>query len=580
MMSAEKKMTAQQIEKTKTDKIMNIVAERASFYRANPQRFVKDFLDIDLRLFQKILIYAMMVYDCFFFVAARGLGKTYLVALFAVVRSILYPGSKILVFSATFKQGKEVILKITDDFMHKSPLLCNEILKYSTGQNDAGVWFKNGSWIQVRVASENSRGARANIVIIDECRMVTEKIIQTVIVPMNASPREPGYLKNPEYMHLQEENKQMFLSSAWYKQSEMYERVKSYFANNLDSDRKYFLCDLPYQLSIKEGLLMRSSIENEMSEATFSDVSFMMEREGRFYGSSENALFNLNTLNNRRNIRDSFFDLEFYRETGTKIPQKQLGEKRILSLDVALLASKKHDNDASCFILNQLQTKDANLSNIVYVDTKEGLVTEELGLCAMRYFYQYDCDFFALDSSGVGQPLLDYVMQDRYDPVYGVWYKAMTCVNNDDLASRCKVRDANKVVYAIKANAKSNNDMCLALRTGFQNGYINLLVDEMQFEMNASKIYRGYNKLTENQKERLRLPYYQTSFLINELINLDHDVSNGLIRVKEKSGMRKDRYSSLEYNYYVVNEISRKKRRDAQINNLADLLPIRRGRIK
>ena len=75
MMSAEKKMTAQQVEKTKTDKIMNIVAERASFYRANPQRFVKDFLDIDLRLFQKILIYAMMVYDCFFFVAARGLGN-------------------------------------------------------------------------------------------------------------------------------------------------------------------------------------------------------------------------------------------------------------------------------------------------------------------------------------------------------------------------------------------------------------------------------------------------------------------------------------------------------------------------
>ena len=62
----------------------------------------------------------------------------------------------------------------------------------------------------------------------------------------------------------------------------------------------------------------------------------------------------------------------------------------------------------------------------------------------------------------------------------------------------------------------------------------------------------------------LKVPHYQTSFLIDELINLDHDVSNGLIKVKEKSGMRKDRYSSLEYNYYVVDQIRLKKKRTQQ----------------
>ena len=44
-----------QIKKNKTDKIMNIVAERASYYRANPHRFVKDYLGIELKLFQKNL---------------------------------------------------------------------------------------------------------------------------------------------------------------------------------------------------------------------------------------------------------------------------------------------------------------------------------------------------------------------------------------------------------------------------------------------------------------------------------------------------------------------------------------------
>lgn len=407
-MAPSKKMSEKESQQTKTDILMNTIAERCGYYRSNPHRFVKDFMNIDLKLFQKILIYCMMVYDYFYFIASRGLGKTYLVALFACVRCILYPGTKIVAFSATFKQGKEVVLKITDDFMLKSNLLCNEIRKTSTGLNDCGVWFKNGSWIQVRVAGETSRGSRANIIIADESRMIPQKIFDTVMRPMNSSPRQPGYLSKPEYKHLQEMNKEILMSSAWYKASEMFDKVKAYVANLLDDNRKYMICDLPYQLSIMEGLLMRESIENEMSEETFSDISFMMEREGIFYGSSEDALFNYKVLNDRRILQESLHDLEFYRTTATSVPKKQINEKRILSLDIALLASKKHDNDASCFIINQamINSEDSYVSNISYVETQEGLLTEELGLMTMRYFYQYDCDYLALDANGRFMPLL------------------------------------------------------------------------------------------------------------------------------------------------------------------------------
>ena len=72
----------------------------------------------------------------------------------------------------------------------------------------------------------------------------------------------------------------------------------------------------------------------------------------------------------------------------------------------------------------------------------------------------------------IGQAVLDYVMSDRHDPMFGCTYKAMTVVNNDDLATRCKVRDATKCIYAIKANSKLNNDMCLNLRAAFQNGQV------------------------------------------------------------------------------------------------------------
>lgn len=165
---------------------------------------------------------------------------------------------------------------------------------------------------------------------------------------------------------------------------------------------------------------------------------------------------------------------------------------------------------------------------------------------------------------------------DRYDPLYNETYGALNVMNNPDLEDRCKVKNAPKVVYAIKANARSNNDMTLALRAGFQNGYINLLVSDTNIEEKLSKI-RGYGKLSDVQQARMKMPYVQTTLLINELINLTHDTSNGLIKVREKSGMRKDRYSSLQYGYALLQELSKGLRPKTDTATLLDQLSIRRG---
>ena len=518
----------------------------------------------------------MMVYDMFFFLACRGIGKTYLVSLFCVCRCILYPGSKIVCTAPTFKQGKEIILKITDDFMQKSPFLRNEIEKWSTGQNDCFIMFKGGSWMRVYVASDNARGARSNVIIGDERRMITKDIIDRVFRPMNSSPRQPGYLNKPEYAHLQEMNKEIYMSSAWYAASEMFDDVKAYTANFLSPGLSYFICDLPYELSIKEGLLMRQQIVNEMAEQTFNSVTFAMEREGLFWGSAEDALFDFKILDRQRVIVDSLHDLAYYRDNNLRIPDKDRNELRILSVDIALMASKKHSNDASALIIHSaVPTANFNyLDNIVYIETQEGLVTDELGLLVMRFYYQYNCDYIVLDANGSGLSVADFLMADRYDPLYGQTYHALNCMNDDNMASRCKIAGAPKVIYAMKANAKLNNDMALGLRSGFQNGYINLLVSDNNIEEKLSKI-RGYSKLSDLQQARLKLPYIQTTFLIDELINLSHDVSNGLIKVKEKSGMRKDRYSSLEYGYYFIQELSRNLKPKSTSQELLDLISVK-----
>ena len=73
-MAEVKKKSVQELAQDKERKTMNIIAWKAGYYRSNPQRFVEEVLDIHLKLFQKILIWAMMQYHYFMFIAARGLG--------------------------------------------------------------------------------------------------------------------------------------------------------------------------------------------------------------------------------------------------------------------------------------------------------------------------------------------------------------------------------------------------------------------------------------------------------------------------------------------------------------------------
>lgn len=56
----------------KSEKMMTTIAKRAAFYRENPNRFVKDYLGIELKLFQEIILVMMNYCTNSMFLAARG----------------------------------------------------------------------------------------------------------------------------------------------------------------------------------------------------------------------------------------------------------------------------------------------------------------------------------------------------------------------------------------------------------------------------------------------------------------------------------------------------------------------------
>ena len=554
---------------TRHERIMRGAAKSAGFYRKNVHLFARDYLHLNLHLFQQVLLVMMDWCISFVFIACRGLGKTYLCAVFCVIRCILYPGTTICVASGTRGQATVVLEKIMNELKPKSRELAAEIddKQVKIGSTIGQIGFHNGSLIKIVTAGESARSNRANILVIDEYRLVSKDVIDTILRKFLTNPRTPGYLRKDKYKHLKEYNKTLYLSSAFFKDHWSYTRALDNFKFMLDDRRRYFVCGLPYHLALQEEMQFPEVIADEMMESDFNEVKFKMEMEAEFYGDADGTFFDFNSISKNRRIEYPMLHDRLAAKVGNnqklRIQPKKNGEKRILSADIALMSSKKNKNDASAIFINQLIPSKSGRysSNIVYCDAVEGLHTEDQALIIRRLFHEYSCDYLALDCIGVGMAVFDALVRDIVDPETGDIYPALSCCNDSTMADRCTSRGAEKAIWAIKGSAALNSECAVLLREGFRSGKIRLLITEYDAELLFGDTVKGFSNLDISEKLAVQMPYIHTTLLINELVNLQHEDTSGKIKVFEKSGMRKDRYSSLSYNFYVATQLEAKMNR-------------------
>ena len=318
------------------------------------------------------------------------------------------------------------------------------------------------------------------------------------------------------------------------------------------------MCALPYQIAIKEGLKKRIEIEDEMSESDFDAVKFDMEMGCLPFGDNEDAFYSFDDVSERRILKTSLYP-PIGKMKEFKIPERAFNERRILSLDVALMASKSHKNDASSLMINSAIPSANNTyqANLVYLENIEDINADDLALITRRYFHWYKCTDLVIDGRGIGLAVYDALTKDIVDFEMGIVYPALSCCNNQDMADRCSIPNAEKVIWVINATATFNNEISILLRNGFQQNKINLLVSEYEAEDVLKDKIKGFAKMSAFDQMLYKMPYIQTTLLIYELINLQYEVKGTNVKLIEKTGMRKDRYSSLAYNYWVQCQIER-----------------------
>lgn len=568
---------------TRAENVMNGAAYWGAYYRYHPEQFVEDYLHIRLRYFQKFLLDMMFWATTFVMIACRGIGKTYLSAIYCVVRCVLYPGTRVCIASGKRGQAMNVLEKILYELRPQSAELRAEIDDRQTRLNgtNAQILFFNTSMIKVVTANDNARGNRASVLLLDECRLIPKDIIDTVLRKFLTLRRMPRYgaLTDEERKaeYAKEKNLTLYLTSAYWADSWVYTKCIDTMKAMLDPNRHQFVCGFPYQLSIMEGLLDPEAVADDLSDTNFSSIKFSMEMEALFYGAGDDSFFDFDSVSQNRRIKYPMLPASACKRLPKadvlRIPRKQHGEMRILSADIALMSSKRNRNDATAIFINQLMPSKTGrcVSNIVYADSCEGMRTDDQALVIRRLFDEFQCDYIVLDCAGVGLGTYDALARDIVDPDSGDIYPALSCCNDKTMAERCTVPGAARVIWSIKANAQFNSDCAILLREGFRSGRVRLLLNEYDAE-EALMGVKGYSSLDASEKIIFQMPYIHTTLLIDEMVKLQHEETSGKVRLYERSGMRKDRYSSLSYNYYVAtqleNKLSRRINWEAEANDL------------
>ena len=546
------------------------------FFRANPHRFATDYLGVGLFWFQQILLYYMNRYDYFLFIAARGLGKSYLTAVFCCVRAILYPGSQIVIASSTKGQASLLIKsKIEKELQLKYPNLAREIKTIRTGINDSTVIFHNGSTITAVVANDNARGHRCNILVIDESRMVKTNILNSVLKQFLNVSRLPNFHSKPEYHdYPKEENKELYLTSAWYKSSDLYKQFNMYIKNMIKGE-KYFVCDLPFTLAMEHGLLSEKRADDMRKDEGMSEAIWRMEMLGEFWGENANSFFKLEEINQCRTVLKPFYPpstIEYMENKDKrKKTTKLAGEVRIIAVDVALMASdEKITNDATVFkCMRLLPQGEEYTRQLVYTETYAGSHTDKQATRLKQLFYDFEADYIAMDTAGNSLSLYDACCKVHFDEERDCEYDGFTAFNDERMSSRSLDRNAIPVIFSIKGNATLNHEMHMGVRTALQTKKLKLLVDEIEAKEYLIDKHDYAKKSTEEQV-RMLVPYQQVTATINEMVNLEAEFRSGLVKLEEKGRARKDRYMALAMGNYLAKVLEKdllKKKKKSKLSS-------------
>jgi intein/homing endonuclease len=434
--------------------------------------------------------------------------NTFMLAVYGVLRCLLYSGEKIVVIGPSFRQSIFVFNEMEKMWM-KNPFLQQALLdKPKHHANEYTMIFRNGSTITalpLGVDGSKIRGTRATVIMVDEAAQVPVEIIDQAIIPFMTTKKNPM----AQYLGITDDdsdNVLIFASSAYYQFNHLYDKY-SYWLERIEAgDPKYFVSRFNYH-DTPEGFIDLDVVE--LQRKTTAAEIFQMEYLAEF-------------------PRDSlgFFPASLvYRCVDRFVaPLKEGNPKKqyIMGLDPA-----RSDDNFGVVILEL----NGDIRHIVHVDAFHNRPLPEMKEHICDLLERFNVIRIGCDKFGGGAALADLLREGHK----WVSFKTGKLVNIPPILviddRETELLHGNRMLELVVFSSQTISDMNFLLKTRMENGmlripaspYVSDNVDE-----EAEKIFMDIIEL----KTEL------TSIVIES-------TKSEYLRFMSPEGQKKDRYSAL-----------------------------------
>jgi hypothetical protein len=256
----------------------------------NPEYFgftVKMLFNIELHPIQVAILQEFWDRPFPMFIASRGFGKSFLLALYATLKCIFVPSTKIVIVGSAFRQSK-IIFEYMENLWRNSPIIRSIFSGNDDGPRrdvDRCTIRLGDSWaIAIPLGTgDKIRGLRAHIIIADEFASISPEIYETVVsgfAAVSASPIqnvkaeakrkamiEKGlWSEELESLQVQKSNQAIISGTADYSFkhfAQYWKRYKSIIESQGDLDKlqQIFNGEVPENFSWKDYSIIRMPYE-------------------------------------------------------------------------------------------------------------------------------------------------------------------------------------------------------------------------------------------------------------------------------------------------------------------------------
>ena len=539
------------------------IGEMMSIFSAYPDIFL-DFItpeDSNFKLFfyQRITLRALMRYRKIYITAPRAFSKSFITILGLMLQCIFIPGTKRFICAPNKNQSaqiaKEKIVEIYDHW----PLIRKEVVggeisdtPGNFGKDYVTIKFRNGSQFDVVGALDSTRGGRRHGGLVDEVRDHEEQPINEIVLPlMNVSRRLPDNSVNEK----EPNQERIFMTSAGVKTSFAYDLLLDAFADSIIHPKSSFVMGCDYRVPVLHGLLDRTYINDLKTSPSYSEESFAREYLSIWSGSSDESWFNFDKLQKYRKIKNP--------ETHAKF-RSNSNSFYLLSVDVGRL----NDQTVACVFRVNIDNAGKHYATLVNIKvlarTAETKTFTQQAIDIKRLIRDFQPKEVVIDTNGLGVGLADEMIKTQYDE-NGEFYPAYA-FSNDESYYAVQPKDAQRLLYGIKANGPLNSKIHGNAYARLTSGMVRFLIKEQEAKNALMSTAAGQKMSVYKRVERL-LPHETTTKLFEEMANLRlkrTGVSTDIVLEQINPRYPKDKYSSFAYGLWRIKEIEEeytKKRR-------------------